>query len=395
MQTPFGYPNEVAPLSYAISIGNANCPLKSFSNYDKPSARDLRCGRGEIGKHKGLKIPRLNRLTGSSPVVRTNQVGFAMSFFEAIAAKADELNLDPQGHLDKVHRIVTQLEAFLSGDNTLSGREIRELVKVLTSYTILAPISIPLTSGTTFTRARRCKTQEDKGVFKRTTDLSYISDKTVPIHAGRLNREQEAVYYGCIVVSDNSIGTALSEINAEKGKCYNLLYTSTKVLNSFSPTSTVNLVPIGLFDYFRREVNPPWQLSKTFMSINAELRKALHPAASIAMQLCDAFLADVLSRPSSSDRTDRLYSVSSKIGIECMMSPEIDGLVYPSTKLLDYPNVAIKPTSVDQYLSHKSAIAVRVHETYGYGMFRYSIYNEGTVFGEDIDWRLTPDICGS
>ena len=29
------------------------------------------CGRGEIGKHKGLKIPRPHGLAGSSPAART------------------------------------------------------------------------------------------------------------------------------------------------------------------------------------------------------------------------------------------------------------------------------------------------------------------------------------
>ena len=33
------------------------------------------CGRGEIGKHKGLKIPRLNGLAGSSPAARTTLSG--------------------------------------------------------------------------------------------------------------------------------------------------------------------------------------------------------------------------------------------------------------------------------------------------------------------------------
>ena len=32
-------------------------------------------GRGEIGKHKGLKIPRLKGLAGSSPAARTTFSG--------------------------------------------------------------------------------------------------------------------------------------------------------------------------------------------------------------------------------------------------------------------------------------------------------------------------------
>ena len=32
-------------------------------------------GRGEIGKHKGLKIPRLKGLAGSSPAARTTLSG--------------------------------------------------------------------------------------------------------------------------------------------------------------------------------------------------------------------------------------------------------------------------------------------------------------------------------
>ena len=35
--------------------------------------KGLVCGRGEIGKHKGLKIPRLHSLVGSSPTARTNK----------------------------------------------------------------------------------------------------------------------------------------------------------------------------------------------------------------------------------------------------------------------------------------------------------------------------------
>ena len=38
-------------------------------------AIEIISGRGEIGKHKGLKIPRLNGLAGSSPAARTTFLG--------------------------------------------------------------------------------------------------------------------------------------------------------------------------------------------------------------------------------------------------------------------------------------------------------------------------------
>ena len=38
-------------------------------------AIEIISGRGEIGKHKGLKIPRLKGLAGSSPAARTTFSG--------------------------------------------------------------------------------------------------------------------------------------------------------------------------------------------------------------------------------------------------------------------------------------------------------------------------------
>ena len=40
-----------------------------------PQVIEIISGRGEIGKHKGLKIPRLKGLAGSSPAARTTFSG--------------------------------------------------------------------------------------------------------------------------------------------------------------------------------------------------------------------------------------------------------------------------------------------------------------------------------
>ncbi len=102
----------------------------------------------------------------------------------------------------------------------------------------------------------------------------------------------------------------------------------------------------------------------------------------LAMQLCDAFLTDVLK----AEEYPRLYDVTSEIGEECLKPDLLDGILYPSTKFEGFPNVALKPRAVDRKLRFETTLSVRVEECYGYGMFKVSILNQGIVDAGTVIW---------
>jgi hypothetical protein len=297
--------------------------------------------------------------------------------------KAKELNESPSEHLAKADQITHRLRDYISGKIGLSMQEIQNDIAELTLYTSLIPVSIPLSSGAILSRA--VKYEEEEGdSYSQVSRLSYISkDSGITPKIGRMNIEGESLFYACLNADANSVGTILSESRAAQGDIFNLLQCRTKLEAPKSQTDvSLHVVPIGISDYFRRGVPTPFNLHDSFREIYELYRNNTHPTAMLAMQLCDAFLTDVLSQPES----PRLYDVTSEIGRECLKPEELDGILYPSTKFEGFPNLALKPTSVDKKIRPETSFSVSIDRNFGYGMYQTKMLRQGIVDGEVIIW---------
>lgn len=302
---------------------------------------------------------------------------------QQITNKARELNESPSEHLAKVDQITHRLKDYISGKIELSKEEIRNSIMELTIYTSLIPVSIPLAVGVTLSRA--VKYEEDEGdSYDYVSRLSYIpQDSGITPKIGRINIEGESLFYACLNADANSIGTILSEARATEGDIFNLLQCRTKLeIPQSHMDMSLHVAPIGISDYFRRGVPTPFNLHDSFREIYELYRNNTHPTAMLAMQLCDAFLTDVLSQPES----PRLYDVTSEIGRECLKPKELDGILYPSTKFEGFPNLALKPDSVDKKIRPETAVSILVDRDFGYGMYQTKILRQGIIDNESINW---------
>jgi hypothetical protein len=82
------------------------------------------------------------------------------------------------------------------------------------------------------------------------------------------------------------------------------------------------------------------------------------------------------------EEVEGLYQVTSEIAQNCLGSPNIDGIVYPSTRFGGFPNIGMKIASVDSKLQHVGARSVEVHQD---GKAYKTLYN-GFIEGEKITW---------
>ncbi|GAB5500790.1 MAG: hypothetical protein PsegKO_31010 [Pseudohongiellaceae bacterium] len=306
---------------------------------------------------------------------------------KGILDKTSELNENSQEHLDRVAKITKRLNEYISGVEFLTSSEIQRDIDELTGYTILAPVPIPLINGIAISRA--VKYSEDTGcAYSDVQRLSYIPDNIgVEPSKGRLNQKGESIFYSCMNSDSNSLGTILSECRANECDIFNILQCKTKLNNPQNQYGTsLSVVPVGINDYFRRGVSTPFNLNSTFREMYELIVKNTHPTAMLAMQLCDAFLTDVLSR----NESERLYDVTAAIAAECLKPEVLDGILYPSTKFEGFPNLAIKPTSVDNKLRYESALSIKVNRSFGYGMYQTTTLRQGLVNGREILWSSTP-----
>jgi hypothetical protein len=297
-----------------------------------------------------------------------------------LLTKCQDLNSDSHNHLDAVAQIIRQLTAYAEGQ-ALEPPQLHNLINKLLVYTVLIPVPIPGISGTPFSRGVRYEGDDVKN-YAKTDRLSYIpSTSGVTPRLNRLNQEGVSMFYGCLGGNANSIGAVLSECQAQAGDTFYLLYSRTKPTAS-DRIDAINVVPIGVFDYLRRGISIPFGLSNEYLHIYEVLRANTHPEGFLAMQLCDAFLTDILRRPSSPS----VYSLTSAVANNCLSAPELDGFLYPSTKLDGHPNLALRPSVVDKRVRHESAMAVRVEHNFGYGIYATKQLSQGTVRGDVIDW---------
>jgi hypothetical protein len=303
---------------------------------------------------------------------------------QGLLQKAAELNESPLDHITSVSEIISSLQNHIDGSAILEKNAIETQVQNLTVYTYMVPVPIPLNSGVVCSRAVKYTEVDGNNCYPNVSRLSYIPlDSGIAPNLGRLNEQGVSLFYASLNADANSIGAILSEVRAKKNEIFNVLQCRTKLENPANHFDlTLNVAPLGISDYFRRGVPAPFLLNKDFENIYVLLKNNTHPAAMLAMQLCDAFLSDVLKR----SETKRLYEVTAAIGKECLKPNILDGILYPSTKFDGFPNIALKPTSVDKKLRCEYAASIKIIKEYGYGMYQTKILHRGAVANDEIVW---------
>ncbi|TXH87391.1 MAG: hypothetical protein E6Q78_14565 [Rhodoferax sp.] len=303
---------------------------------------------------------------------------------KALDVRCAELNTRPAMHLDRVFSVIRRLEEHLQGNRLPDGLA-AQLIGELTYYVVLIPIPIPLGQRIKFSRAVRY--EESTGItYEALSRLSYIPiGGPITAKLGRLNKVGESKFYACKDDHANSIGAVLSEARARPGEIFNILISETIPPEKVKEPTDNELIitPLGIFDYYRRGVPDPFGLHPAHRKSYEYLVKNSHPEGMLAMQLVDAFISDILKR----QETEGLYTLTSVLAAEIDAIPIIDGILYPSTQFDSFPNVALNPSAVDKKLQHTSAIAVRVLERYGYGIFKTEQIAKGTVTNGLLTWE--------
>jgi hypothetical protein len=310
------------------------------------------------------------------------------NFKQQILRKISELNRNPSENLAIVHEIVRELRAHVEGLRKIEELRIESLVSRLTAYTLGIPVSIPLSSNTLFTRGVKYS-EDDGGVFyRKTSRLSYIpSEFAHKTRQNRLNKAGESIFYASLDTQNASITTVLAEIEASKGDVINLLYSVTRSDQS----GALHVIPIGIMDYFRCGIPVPFNLHPTFKEMYELLRKFTNPIAMEAIHLCDEFMNAMLTAKAGDKRDEEgsgLYDITCALAKDFLAAPQIDGILYQSTKSTSFPNVALRPASVDEKLHYAAAAAYSIVDRLGEAQFTLRCLGNGVVKGDQIVWII-------
>jgi hypothetical protein len=270
---------------------------------------------------------------------------------------------------------ISILNDFIEQKRDMSDQLIDDILSEIVGF-FTTTLHIPLEAHTKFLRARSYKTNH---LETDVTKLSYI-----PLHLsdiatlGRLNREKQPVYYGCIYFGDNGgVTVAFSESNSEVGDSVNILRSTV--------LSDVNVHYVGIYDYVHRHCRPrfmPQEMFDYFTEVYKYQEEQFTESVFLAHLLCDAFLADILRRNESGN----LYKVTSRLFSIFAERPEIDGIMYTSVKSEGDPVVALKTDSVNTKLQHDSCDSYRIINDYGYAKYRAVHTHSGSINDNSITW---------
>jgi len=286
-------------------------------------------------------------------------------------------NKDAQIHCNKVSRYVNQLNHHIAGHIELSDKRIEILLDELVGfYTITLDTTLDI--GTHIVRARKFEELNSEKPYYTTTEklscipkhLSHLSSR------GRLNKEGEVIFYGCISnKNDEGFNVAFSEVRALEGETLNLL--KSKLVKELKVTY------IGVFDYYKRGIAPPFKVHPHFRLAYNYQKKMFDEYLMVAHQICDAFFSDILRRKGN----DRLYQVTSVLASLFLEGNRIDAIFYASVQAETSPILAIKPSVIGEKLKHIDAVSVFINRNYGYAVYNASITHKGKVIGEKIIWE--------
>lgn len=292
-----------------------------------------------------------------------------------IDVKATEMNPDALYCCKSVSMEIKQINNFIAGTIKLSENRIYAILDNLVGYYTIT-LDLQLDKKTKIFRAVKYNEFNNKSCHDKVSRLSY---KSPPTTIGRLNRQNESMYYGCLHFNDKwgDLNVAFSEINALKYEKINILKSEV--------TDELKVNYIGIYNYIKRNEKPyflPKKVYAYFKDVYEYEENKFNKYVFTAFQLCDAFFSDILRRKES----DRLYVITSMLASLFLEGDRVDGLIYTSVKVEGSPVIAIKPISVDNKIDHKEAMSFGIQENYSYAIYKAKLLHQGLVNGEKIDW---------
>lgn len=294
---------------------------------------------------------------------------------DLIDKKAADLN--PQGDLAAyVASKISILNNFIDQKRELSEQQIDDILSEIVGY-FTTPLDFHIDKDLMLLRARAYKV-----VYHETkvSELSYISENNRDkATIGRLNKEKQPIYYGCIYFADtDGVNVAFSESNSEVGDTVNILRSET--------SSDIKVYYIGIYDYVHRQSKPKFILQDRFdrfIEAYEYQEKKYSESVFLAYVLTDAFLSDILRRKDSGN----LYKVTSRLFNIFSDNKSIDGIIYTSVKSEGDPVIALKPCTVVSKMKHLSCDSYQIINDYGYAKYRALHTHSGSISTENkIIW---------
>ncbi len=286
--------------------------------------------------------------------------------------KESMMTLD--NHLDFVSNIIKDLNSFIDDKKCFTKMEIKNMLSDLVQYRVV--LDIPLPKDTLLLRGVRIGDARKYPENAEVSRISYIpKDKAHKAQLGRCNKVGNPIYYACIANSIKNVNVPFSEINTKEQEHINILISKT--------FKNLNLRFIGLYDYYKRGTTPPFKVHDFFEEVHQYYIDTHDETLLSAIELCDSFFCDILRRKGHC----KLYEVTSILSDLFMDTKEVDGLIYPSVETEGSPNIAIRPSSVDEKISHKEVKIFLIQKVYGYSKYYAIEFNTiGKIQGNDILW---------
>ena len=196
---------------------------------------------------------------------------------------------------------------------------------------------------------------------------------------GRFNRDGQPMYYSSISNSIKNANVVFSEIEAKEKEFINLLISKT--------SKALKVRYIGLFEYYKRGSEPPFNVHSFFKEVYQYYRDTHKEELLTTIELCDTFFSDITTRKGN----DRLYMVTSTLSNILLEDEHVDGLIYPSVATPGSPNLVLKPNSVDEKVEHKKVHIKMVTKDYGYSIYYANDFNDIGIVDKanNINWTTT------
>ncbi len=299
-----------------------------------------------------------------------------------IDKKAHEMNSNSLYHLEEISKYIKQLNLYIDGILQLSSSELESKLEYLVGFFTIT-LEHPIDAGLKFLRAVKYQEEIDTTFpcYEEVSRLSYIpKDSSITPNIGRLNKQGDSIYYGCIFFNDKFGGynVAFSEVNALEYDRINILKSTT--------TQGLMLNLIGFMDYIFRESKPYFISDDTYeyyKKMYEYMEAKFDPNLFVAFQLCDAFFADILN----SKESGKLYDITSVLASIFLDGERSDGLLYASVQAKGSPVVALKTSAIDNKVKHQSAECFEIIKYYGYAKYHAKQICTGTIEKNNISWK--------
>jgi hypothetical protein len=299
----------------------------------------------------------------------------------------NKFNEDSINKLNNIKSTIAKLDSYINNEITLSDAELRDHISILTNNSLQYFIGFPLDNKSYIARAVEY-VDEHKQDFNYLKRHSYISGELIDkVKAGRANMSRESMLYACLATGLECVNATLSEVRAKTGRTYHVLLGEflppeiTKEENSDEFSNSLVVLAIGFGDYIRKGIHLPWVITEKLNFTYRNFTERCNEHALLALQLCDAFICDLFKR----DQSEALYKVTSGY-VSALMSYSCDGVIYPSVQVDGYPNLALKPESVDKKIKFREVIKLEILKEHGYGFYEANALQRGRVHNGSIEW---------